>query len=59
MEVKGLVAALRSEREQIDRAILALERAAQPDSKKTEGLRASVVAIRGAREPERPVNTPA
>ena len=59
MELKGLLAALRSEREQIDQAILALQRAAQPNSKKTEGLRASVVEIRGAREPERLGNSPA
>jgi hypothetical protein len=58
MEVKGLISALRSERAQIDQAILELERVAQPNSKKTEGLRASVITIiRRAREPERPVNT--
>ena len=57
MEVKDLIAALRSEREQIDRAILALKRVAKPDSKKADGLPASVIAIRGARAPERPVNT--
>jgi hypothetical protein len=60
MDVKGLISALRSERAQIDQAILALQRAAQPNSKKTEGLlRASVVEIRGAREPERLGNSPA
>jgi hypothetical protein len=57
MEVKGVIAALRFERAQIDRAILALKRVAKPNSKKTAGLRASVIAIRGARAPERPVNT--
>ena len=57
MEVKGLIFALRSERRQIDQAILALERVARPDFKKTEGLRASVIVIRGAREPDRPVST--
>jgi hypothetical protein len=40
-----LLAALRSEREQIDKAILALKGGAKPNSKKTEGLRASVVEI--------------
>jgi hypothetical protein len=57
MEVKSLISALRSERAQIDQAILALERVAAPNSKKTEGLRASVIAISGDREPDRPVNT--
>jgi len=52
-----LIAALRSEREQIDRAILALKRIVKPDSKRAAGLRASVIDISGAREPERPVNT--
>jgi hypothetical protein len=45
MELKGLLAALRSEREQIDKAILALKVGAEPNSKKTEGLRAAVVEI--------------
>jgi len=45
MELKGLLAALRSEREQIDKAILALKGGAKPNSKKTGGLRASVVEI--------------
>jgi hypothetical protein len=45
MELKGLLAALRSEREQLDQAILVLKGGAKPNSKKTEGLRASVVEI--------------
>jgi hypothetical protein len=58
MEVKGLISALRSERAQIDRAILELERLDQPNAKKTEGLWASVITIiRRTKEPERPVNT--
>jgi hypothetical protein len=58
MEVIGLIAALRSERAQIDRAILELERVVQPNPKKTEGLWASVITIiRRTKEPERPVKT--
>jgi hypothetical protein len=59
MELKGLLAALRSEREQIDQAILALEAGAKLNTERTEGLRASVIAIRGAKEPEHPDNSAA